>query len=118
MSDQCAACEAHCCGMIKTCRPVLMPWEDAAAYETEQDGPLVLVKRNADGWCVYFDHDRWHAGKGGCTIYHRRPFECCIYPLVLDFSRQTPGLKLDPRAPCASFMWPAEWIARYVESGY
>jgi Fe-S-cluster containining protein len=118
MSDPCAQCPTNCCGAVPTVRPVLMPWEPAAAYATEPDGPLTLLARDPDGHCVYFSPAQHAAGQGGCTIYDRRPLECCLYPLILDFSQPTPSLKLDPRAPCAHATWPAAWMARYRVAGH
>ncbi|HZX45304.1 MAG TPA: YkgJ family cysteine cluster protein [Candidatus Nanoarchaeia archaeon] len=87
------------CGECSDCckdplNPVLMPYE-------ENDYPGSIVNINTpyrvihtlakkDGHCIFLID-------GKCTIYNKRPFECRIYPYLLDFSRKPAGFKLDKR---------------------
>jgi Fe-S-cluster containining protein len=116
--SECSKCPTNCCGRLPTVRPVLMPWEENGNYLTEKDGPLTLLAKGPDGWCIYFDQDKQEKGDGGCSIYNRRPLECCLYPLILDFSKLVPSLKKDPRAPCDVETWPDEWIVYYRLAGH
>lgn len=99
--DPCATCFAHCCGGLPEVRPVLFPWEDAAQYCHELRRGLRLVQRGPSGLCVYYSTGRQQQGRGGCTIYRRRPLECRLYPLVVEpASRFNAHVHLDQRATC------------------
>jgi Fe-S-cluster containining protein len=76
-----------------------MPWEKASEFFglVEQRGNLLLLRRRGNGSCVFF-HQR------KCGIYDRRPFECRVYPFVLDFSKGTVDLRLDTQAACHIFV--------------
>ncbi len=93
----CARCRRHCCGALPGVRAILMPWESARDYQTVERGGLVYLQRQpVTGNCVYYDGS-------GCRIYHRRPFECRLYPLVLSFDLEVlPRLRLDGKAECAA----------------
>jgi Fe-S-cluster containining protein len=75
-----------------------MPWEKANDFFglVDQRGKLLLIRRRINGCCVFF-----HRRK--CGIYDRRPFECQVYPFVLDLSKGAVDLKLDVRAVCHIF---------------
>jgi Fe-S-cluster containining protein len=97
----CGGCHRHCCGEISGVRPILMPWEKASEFFglVEQRGKLFLLRRRVNGSCVFFHQEK-------CGIYDRRPFECRVYPFVLDFSKKTVDLRLDTRAACHIFVSP------------
>lgn len=75
-SVDCGSCTA-CCHL----GVYLLPWDDAATYETEADGKL--LKRRADGACVYL-------GASGCTIYERRPLACRAFHCGIFAARLKP----------------------------
>lgn len=118
MSDPCQGCAKFCCGAIPGVRPVIMPWEDANQYATVRVGLLTVLAQDDDGVCVYFDYHRWNTGRGGCLIYNLRPFECRLYPLILDFSGPCITLVHDPRASCNRPVWTPEWVAAYRKAGF
>lgn len=99
----CGGCRVHCCNQFHGIRPVLMPWESEKGFFglTEHVGKLVLLKQKADGDCVFFK-------AGRCVIYDRRPFECQIYPFILDLSKGGVVLVLDVHANCSKFVAAAE----------
>lgn len=120
----CGGCRIHCCGGVEGFRPVLMPWEDKDTFFglVEQRGKLTLVRQRACGTCVFYH-------QANCGIYDKRPFECRIYPFILDLSKDV-RLRIDPRATCAQFVVvtqgrdllkaiarqeiPADWARAYM----
>ncbi len=127
ISISCDGCGGRCC--MDPLSPILIPEE-----EEMFKGNSVLVRtpfrdmkalaKKGDGRCVFLDD----AGRG-CKIYGRRPFECRIYPLLLDFE-SGPGIKLDTSI-CGNICsliydekavssllkerrWPEDWIKAYM----
>ena len=101
----CSACKTNCCRDIPGLRPILMPWKKPATPTPilKRAGRLVLIKRRADGACVYFEDGR-------CLQYHRRPLECQLYPLVLTMSSDGLRLCLDLRATCKTGPFTEAWL--------
>lgn len=101
--SMCQECDRNCCTDLPNVRPILMPWEVDSGrwlHVTEQLGQLHLLARKPTGGCIFY-------GEHGCTIYEDRPFECRIYPLLMQFEAGPgelktllPTLRLDPRATC------------------
>ena len=117
----CTTCKNNCCGSIPDLVPVLMPDEEGAYIPKEKHdtpyGPLWTIKKKANGTCIY--HDGF---SNRCEIYSNRPFECRIYPFLLDFSGKEIKLKLDMRycpnktmaiIPEIDMSLPKDWIKAY-----
>ena len=127
-SPHCGRCRANCCGGIPNVHPILMPWEPFPDHLVEQRGLLRFLQTEPNGLCLFFSGGR-------CGIYGQRPFECRIYPLLLqfeewgadDFRPLRPYLKLDPRATCYQescaagssfdialrYPFPADWAREF-----
>lgn len=120
----CGGCRVHCCGSVDGFRPVLMPWEDEKDYFglVDRRGKLTLIRQRGCGTCVFYSQNK-------CGIHERRPFECRVYPFILDLSKGV-TLKVDPRASCgrlipvakgrellrlvASKVIPGDWARAYM----
>lgn len=89
----CNNCKTRCCGEIKNLRPVLLPSEEEKFKQYSEEintkfRTLYLLKQNQN--CIFFKENK-------CTIYKNRPFECQIYPFLLDFSKKEININLDKR---------------------
>jgi len=95
----CRDCKNHCCGEIKNLRPVLLPSEEKKfrEYSNIIKNPirnLLTIKRKDNGNCIFFD-DKTKK----CVVEKNKPFECELYPFLLDFSGKEIKIKLDKRCP-------------------
>lgn len=127
----------HDCGKCCTdpkLAPVLLVSEEKRFKPDEVDiigSPVIQghalaelrVIKKVDGHCFFYDPE-----KRTCKIHARRPFECRLYPLMLDFTNG-PSFKLDPsRCPKLSTLafdhkmimsfiqshdFPQDWIRAY-----
>jgi len=87
----CSTCSQKPCCSSPTLQPVLMPWEREEDYPaaTEKRGPLVLLRKREDGFCIL-------NYSGRCSVYGHRSFECRAWPLILTIEPK-PLLVLDSR---------------------
>jgi Fe-S-cluster containining protein len=122
----CKICKKHCCGQIPGVTPVLLP-EEVEKFKNNsenRDGIYTLQKKESTGTCVFLDDSDNH-----CTIYADRPFECKLFPYVLDFESKK-QFKLDSRCSqklrviadeleVENFInnheFPKEWIKKYIK---
>ena len=133
MNIECGHDCGKCCTDPKLA-PVLLVTEERRFTDAEVDrhvAPVVQGRalaelrtiKKVDGHCLFYDPE-----KHNCKIHARRPFECRLYPLMLDFTNG-PSFKLDPaRCPKLSQLafdhrlilsfiqshdFPKDWIAAY-----
>lgn len=93
----CSGC-VGCCSNKLPLTPVLWPGEEHSFRDDSRridtpHGIGYLLKRKENGNCIFLDekHEK-------CTVYHARPAECQLYPLLLDLSSfPKVGAKLDRR---------------------
>jgi hypothetical protein len=93
----CSGCTNHCCGKNPNLTPVLLPCEeddfqDSSKCVKTPYGEVRILRKKDDGNCIFLDQKTTK-----CTIYNTRPLECRLYPLLLDFSKAKPDVKLDTR---------------------
>ncbi len=95
----CKNCSKNCCEVIENMTPVLLISEEekfaefAQPVKTDFRTVYLLKKNNETGVCIFYNSE-----KKQCNIYQDdRPFECKIYPYLLDFSSDNFGIKLDER---------------------
>jgi Fe-S-cluster containining protein len=91
----CEGCPNHCCGRNPHLTPVLLPSEEQKFNEHSISvrtpyREMRLLAKKPDGNCIFLDD------KTRCTIYDQRPFECKLYPFLLDFEFGI-AAKLDKR---------------------
>lgn len=89
----CSNCQTRCCGEIKNLRPVLLQSEEerfksSAEKITTKSRDIYILKQNPN--CIFYKNNK-------CAVYKDRPFECQIYPFLLDFSDKKVNIKLDER---------------------
>jgi len=92
MEIDCSGCASLCCKDPKT--PVLLPSEEEKFKELSKIvktpfREMYLLKKKENGSCILLDDS---AGK--CKKYDERPFECKLFPFLLDF-REGIEVKLD-----------------------
>jgi Fe-S-cluster containining protein len=122
----CETCGARCC--MDPLAPILLPEEeevlkDISVVVGTPFRKMRVIPKREDGSCVFLDEDAQ-----ACRIYERRPFECRIYPFLLDFEKG-PHIQLDPLI-CPNLgsvryditavgglvdvrEWPEDWINAY-----
>jgi len=93
----CTKCDGRCCKTpINNFNVVLLPQEMknlkkfSKKLKTRYGGVYILNKKE-DGSCIFLDN--MHR----CTIYKDRPFECKVFPLVIDYERTFVLSKLCPK---------------------
>ena len=126
----CQGCPLHCCGMNPQLTPVLLPSEEGKfegktkIVETHFRS-MSLLARKETGNCIFLDEKT-----NRCTNYDERPLECRLFPFLLDFGENGPGVRLDTqncprlntldynkqeiRATLKKYQFPKEWIEGYL----
>ena len=88
----CNKCENSCC-KNKLLNPYLLPSEEKLfkkfSEKAETTKKVLLLKRNKDGNCIFLDE------KDKCKIYKKRPFDCRLYPILLNFKDKKPYIWVD-----------------------
>ena len=126
MEIDCSGCASLCCKDPKT--PVLLPSEEEKFKELSKlvktpFRDMYLLGKNKDGSCILLDNKT-----GRCKDYSNRPFECRLFPFLLDFSKGIEAkldVKFCPNVNSLSYSkgevcefiksqnFPEEWIKGY-----
>ena len=126
MDIDCTGCGSRCCKDPKT--PVLLPSEEEKFKELSRIvktpfREMHLLGKKKDGSCILLDDET-----GKCKNYDNRPFECRLFPFLLDFSAGAevkldvyfcPNIRLfnyfkgDVTEFIKSQNFPKEWIKGY-----
>lgn len=123
----CTSCKKMCCGSIPNLVPVLLPDEEETyALREKHETPfydLWTLQKKDNKNCIYFD-----AILKRCTIYTIRPFECRIYPFLLDLREGELCLRLDQKnCPSATLAIiphvqlediPEDWVKAYFSRAH
>ena len=87
LSINCKNCDGRCCTSGKRkLHVVLTPREkdkfkDFSTTLKTTHGILLVLKKSESGNCIFYDER-----KNLCKVYANRPFECRVYPLMIDFN--------------------------------
>lgn len=91
---KCESCQNRCC-KNPLLTPVLLPSEEKKfkQYAVRIKTPFreMFVLKKKDGKCIFLDINTMK-----CKAYKKRPFECRLYPFLLDFTKGV-NVKLDKR---------------------
>jgi len=98
--------DKYCAGCSGCCRfaQAASAWTVHLSLDDQRalgvSGPAIPVKKDLSGGqflCSYFD-----VLNGGCSVYAKRPFECRLYPFVINRQKDGIFLALDLNCPFAA----------------